>query len=83
MRKSAAGFRRSRAKPVCGALYEWMVAQRKLVSEGPEIVKGPASLKRGEALTRYLDDGWRDFTFRKAGCVRIWHRRGGSKSVAR
>jgi hypothetical protein len=65
MRKSAAGFRRSRAKSVCGALYEWMVAQRKLVSEGPEIVKGSAyGLKRGEALTRYLDDGWRDFTFR-------------------
>jgi transposase len=29
----------SRAKPVCDALYEWMVAQRKLVSEGSAIAK--------------------------------------------
>ncbi len=48
----------SRAKPVCDTLYEWMVAQRKLVSEGSAIAKAlDYSLKRWEALTRYLDDG--------------------------
>ena len=51
-------LRQSRAKPVCDALYEWMVAQRKLVSEGSAIAKAlDYSLKRWEALTRYLDDG--------------------------
>ncbi len=51
-------LRQSQAKPVCDALYEWMVAQRKLVSEGSSIAKAlDYSLKRWEALTRYLDDG--------------------------
>ncbi|MFP4897369.1 IS66 family transposase, partial [Paraburkholderia sp. EG304] len=51
-------LRQSRAKPVCGALHEWMVAQRKLVSEGSAIAKAlDYSLKRWDALTRYLDDG--------------------------
>ncbi|MEX3860408.1 transposase, partial [Paraburkholderia sp. BR10923] len=51
-------LRQSRAKPVCGALHEWMKAQRKLVSEGSAIAKAlDYSLKRWEALTRYLDDG--------------------------
>ncbi|MGF6736642.1 hypothetical protein OKW47_000388 [Paraburkholderia atlantica] len=51
-------LRQSRAKPVCDALHEWMVAQRKLVSEGSAIAKAlDYSLKRWEALTRYLDDG--------------------------
>ncbi|MEM5300344.1 transposase, partial [Burkholderia sp. JPY481] len=51
-------LRQSRAKPVCDALHEWMVAQRKLVSEGAAIAKAlDYSLKRWEALTRYLDDG--------------------------
>lgn len=51
-------LRQSRAKPVCDALYEWMMAQRKLVSEGSAIAKAlDYSLKRWEALTRYLDDG--------------------------
>jgi transposase len=51
-------LRQSRAKPVRDALYEWMVAQRKLVSAGSAIAKALAySLKRWEALTRYLDDG--------------------------
>ncbi|MFP4897550.1 IS66 family transposase, partial [Paraburkholderia sp. EG304] len=40
-------LRQSRAKPVCGALHEWMVAQRKLVSEGSAIAKAlDYSLKR-------------------------------------
>jgi transposase len=51
-------LRQSRAKPVCDALYEWMVAQRKLVSAGSAIAKAlDYSLKRWQALTRYLDDG--------------------------
>jgi transposase len=51
-------LRQNRAKPVCDALHEWMVAQRKLVSEGSAIAKAlEYSLKRWEALTRYLDDG--------------------------
>jgi transposase len=50
--------RQSLAKPVCDAFYEWMVVQRKLVSEGSAIAKAlDYSLKRWEALTRYLDDG--------------------------
>jgi transposase len=51
-------LRQSLAKPVCDLLYEWMVAQRKLVSEGSAIAKAlDYSLKRWDALTRYLDDG--------------------------
>ncbi|PNE58863.1 IS66 family transposase [Paraburkholderia fungorum] len=51
-------LRQSRAKTVCDALYEWMVAQCKLVSEGSAIAKAlDYSLKGWEALTRYLDDG--------------------------
>jgi transposase len=51
-------IRQSRARPVSDALYEWLVAQRKLVSEGSAISKAiDYSLKRWEALTRYLDDG--------------------------
>ncbi|AET94939.1 transposase IS66 (plasmid) [Burkholderia sp. YI23] len=51
-------LRKSRAKPVCDALYEWLVTQRKLVSDGSAIAKAlDYSLKRWEALTRYLDDG--------------------------
>lgn len=50
--------RQSRARPVSDALYEWLVAQRKLVSEGSAIAKAiDYSLKRWEALMRYLDDG--------------------------
>ena len=51
-------LRQRRAKPVCDALYEWLVTQRKLVSDGSAIAKAlDYSLKRWEALTRYLDDG--------------------------
>jgi transposase len=51
-------LRQKQAKPVCDALHEWMVAQRKLVSEGSAIAKAlEYSLKRWEALTRYVDDG--------------------------
>lgn len=51
-------LRQSRAKPVCDALHEWLTTQRKLVSEGSGIANAlDYSLKRWEALTRYLDDG--------------------------
>jgi len=51
-------LRQSRARPVCDALYDWLAAQRKLVSEGSAIAKAlDYSLKRWEALTRYIDDG--------------------------
>nr|WP_057929574.1 IS66 family transposase [Burkholderia ambifaria] len=51
-------LRQRRAKPVCDALYEWLMAQRKLVAEGSAIAKAlDYSLKRWDALTRYLDDG--------------------------
>ncbi len=50
--------REERARPIVDALHEWMVAQRKLVSEGSAIAKAlDYSLKRWEALTRYLVDG--------------------------
>ncbi|EDT37526.1 IS66 family transposase [Burkholderia ambifaria] len=50
--------RQERARPIADALHEWMVAQRKLVSEGSAIAKAlDYSLKRWEALTRYLFDG--------------------------
>ncbi len=40
-------LRQQRAKPVCDALHEWMIAQRKLVSEGAAIAKAlDYSLKR-------------------------------------
>lgn len=51
-------LRQSRAKPVSDALYEWLVTQRKLVSDGSAIAKAlDYSLKRWQALTRYLEDG--------------------------
>ncbi len=51
-------LRQSRAKPVCDALHDWLIAQRKLVSEGSAVAKAlDYSLKRRETLTRYLDDG--------------------------
>jgi transposase len=51
-------LRQSRAKPVSDALYEWLVTQRKLVSDSSAIAKAlDYSLKRWQALTRYLEDG--------------------------
>jgi transposase len=51
-------LRQSRAKPISDALHAWLVAQRKLVAEGSAIAKAlDYSLKRWEALTRYLNDG--------------------------
>jgi transposase len=51
-------IRQQRAGPFADALHEWMTAQRKLVSEGSAIAKAlDYSLRRWEALTRYLADG--------------------------
>ncbi len=51
-------IRQQRSRPVADALHAWMVTQRKLVAEGSAIAKAlDYSLKRWEALTRYLDDG--------------------------
>ncbi|MDN7765071.1 IS66 family transposase [Burkholderia cepacia] len=51
-------IRQQRSSPVADALHAWMVTQRKLVAEGSAIAKAlDYSLKRWEALTRYLDDG--------------------------
>ena len=53
-----AEIRLERARPIADALHEWMLAQRKLVSEGSAIAKAlDYSLRRWEALTRYLVDG--------------------------
>jgi hypothetical protein len=51
------GFGRAAAKPMCDALREWMIVQRKLISAGSAITKAlDYSVKRWEALTRYLGD---------------------------
>jgi transposase len=51
-------IRQVRARPIADALHDWMAGQRKLVSEGSAIAKAlDYSLKRWEALTRYLADG--------------------------
>ncbi|PTB16720.1 IS66 family transposase [Trinickia symbiotica] len=50
--------RQQRARPIADALHDWMLSQRKLVSEGSAIAKAlDYSLRRWEAFTRYLDDG--------------------------
>ena len=51
-------MRQERARPIADALHEWMIAQRKLVSEGSAIAKAlDYSLRRWDAFTRYLADG--------------------------
>ena len=50
--------RLERARPIADALHAWMTGQRKLVSEGSAIARAlDYSLKRWDALTRYLVDG--------------------------
>ena len=50
-------IREERGRPIAQALHLWMLAQRKLVSEGSAIAKAlDYNLKRWQALTRYLDD---------------------------
>ncbi|MBB5547669.1 IS66 family transposase [Paraburkholderia fungorum] len=51
-------IRQKRARPIADGLHDWMTGQRKLVSEGSAIAKAlDYSLKRWDALTRYLADG--------------------------
>ncbi len=50
--------RQDYAQPVADALHTWMLSQRQLVPEGSATAKAlDYSLKRWQALTRYLDDG--------------------------
>lgn len=50
--------RQRRAKPIADGLHQWMQAQRMKVPDGTATAKAlDYSLKRWEALTRYLDDG--------------------------
>jgi len=51
-------LRDERARPVADALHQWMLAQRHKVPDGSATAKAlDYSLKRWQALTRYLDDG--------------------------
>ncbi|VVE84619.1 transposase [Pandoraea sputorum] len=51
--------RQERARPIADALHAWLLAQRKRVCEGSAIAKAlDYSLKRWDALTRYLTDGY-------------------------
>jgi len=51
-------MRQEKAHAVADALHAWMIGQRQKVPDGSAIAKAlDYSLKRWEALTRYLDDG--------------------------
>ena len=51
-------IRQSRAKPIADALHAWMIAHRLKVPDGSATAKAlDYSLKRWDALIRYLDDG--------------------------
>lgn len=51
-------IRLERAKPITETLHRWLIAQRQRVPEGSGTARAiDYSLKRWEALTRYLDDG--------------------------
>ena len=51
-------IRQEKAVPVMEMLHAWLIAQRNVVPEGSAISKAlDYSLKRWEALSRYLDDG--------------------------
>jgi transposase len=50
--------RQEHARPVANTLHEWLMAQRQLVPNGSATAKAiDYSLKRWQALTRYIDDG--------------------------
>lgn len=52
------GIRQARAKPMAETLHRWLVAQRLRVPDGSGTARAiDYSLKRWQALTRYLDDG--------------------------
>ncbi|MCP1119238.1 IS66 family transposase, partial [Robbsia andropogonis] len=49
--------RQKRSRPIADALHTWMLLHRQQVSEGSAIAKAlDYSLRRWEALTRFLDD---------------------------
>lgn len=51
-------IRTAKARPLVGALHQWMLAQRTKVPDGTGTARAlDYSLKRWDALTRYLDDG--------------------------
>lgn len=56
--ESRTRHRQQHAKPIMDALHQWMLAQRHRVPDGTATAKAiDYSLKRWEALMRYLDDG--------------------------
>ena len=51
-------IRKQQTKPVLDALHQWMLLQRQKVPEGSATAKAlDYSLRRWEALTRFVDDG--------------------------
>jgi len=51
-------IRQERSRKVADALHQWLTAQRQKVPEGSATAKAiDYSLKRWQALTRYIDDG--------------------------
>ncbi len=51
-------IRQVKSKPLADALYQWMVLQRRQITDGSATAKAlDYSLKRWGALTRFLDDG--------------------------
>ena len=51
-------IRQDRARPIAETLHRWLIAQRQRVPDGSGTARAiDYSLKRWEALTRYLDDG--------------------------
>ena len=50
-------IRQSKAKPIADALHGWMLTQRAKVFSGATAKALDYSLKRWDALTRYIDDG--------------------------
>lgn len=51
-------LRQLRARPIADALFEWMRLQRIKITDGSAIARAlDYTLKRWQALTRYLDDG--------------------------
>ena len=51
-------IRQEKASPILDTLHDWMLAQRDLVPNGSATAKAlDYSLKRWQALTRYVEDG--------------------------
>jgi len=51
-------WRKTHAQPIVDTFHKWLIAQRQLVPNGSATAKAiDYSLRRWEALTRYLDDG--------------------------